>query len=96
MALLEELKNYLKITWESEDSYLGTIISRGKEYLNNLTGTTINFEQEGLAKSLLLDFCRYYYNNAIEYFEDNFQKQIVRLQYKEAIRVSKEVATDDG
>lgn len=94
--MLQELKDYLKITWTSEDAYLQKIIDRGKEYLKDLTGTNIDFESEGQAKSLLLDYCRYYYNNAIEYFEDNFQKQIVRLQYKEAIRVSKEVATDEG
>lgn len=93
--MLEELKKYLRITWENEDTYLDTIIARSKEYLNNLTGTNINFEQEGLGKSLLLDFCRYYYNNAVEYFEENFQGQIVRLQYQEAIRVSKEVVEDE-
>lgn len=94
--MIEELKDYLKITWNSEDSYLQSIITRGKEYLKDLTGTEINFEEEGPAKSLLLDYCRYYYNNSVEYFEDNFQKQIVRLQYKEAIRVSKEVVVNEG
>lgn len=90
--MLEELKNYLKITWNNEDNYLQSIISRGKEYLKDLTGTEISFDKEGPAKSLLLDYCRFYYNNATEYFEDAFQKQIVRLQYAEAIRVKK----DDG
>ena len=94
--MVQELKEYLKITWESEDAHLTTIIDRGKAYLNNLTGTDINFEQEGLPKSLLLDFCRYYYNNSIEYYEDIFRSQIVRLQYQEAIRVSKEVIPDEG
>lgn len=94
--MLEELKDYLKITWDSEDAYLQNIIARGKEYLKDLTGTDVDFATEGQAKSLLLDYCRYYYNNAVEYFEDNFQKQIVRLQYKEAIRVSKEVVSDEG
>lgn len=90
--MLEELKDYLKITWDNEDSYLQNIISRGKEYLKDLTGTEIEFNNEGPAKSLLLDYCRYYYNNSVEYFEENFQKQIVRLQFTEAIRVKK----DDG
>lgn len=94
--MLEELKDYLKITWNSEDAYLQSIITRGKEYLKDLTGTNINFEEEGPPKTLLLDYCRYYYNSAIEYFEDNFQKEIVRLQYKEAIRVSKEVVKSEG
>lgn len=94
--MLEELKDYLKITWDSEDSHLQKIIARGEENLKSLTGTELNFEQEGQAKSLLLDYCRYYYNNAIEYFEDNFQKQIIRLQYHEAIKKSKEVTADEG
>lgn len=94
--MLEELKDYLKITWINEDAYLQNIISRGREYLNDLTGTEIDFEGESQANSLLLDYCRYYYNNSVEYFEDNFQKQIVRLQYKEAIRVSKDVVSDEG
>ncbi|MBU5425011.1 head-tail connector protein [Tissierella pigra] len=94
--MLQEVKDYLKITWNSEDVYLQNVINRGKEYLKDLTGTDIDFENEGQPKSLLLDYCRYYYNSAIEYFEDNFQKQIVRLQYKEAIRVSKEVVEDEG
>lgn len=87
--MLEELKDYLKITWDDEDGYLQNIISRGKEYLKDLTGTEIDFDNEGPAKSLLLDYCRYYYNNSVEYFLENFRNDIVRLQYKEAIRVKK-------
>lgn len=88
--MLDELKDYLKITWEHEDAYLQDILSRGKEYLKDLTGTELDFEGEGQPKSLLLDYCRYYYNNANEYFEENFQGQILRLQFKEAIRVKKD------
>lgn len=91
--MLQELKDYLKITWDNEDAYLQNIINRGQEYLKDLTGTELDFNTEGQAKSLLLDYCRYYYNNALEYFEDNFQKQIVRLQLKEA---TKGVIVDEG
>lgn len=91
--MLQELKDYLKITWDNEDAYLQSIINRGQEYLKDLTGTELDFDTEGQAKSLLLDYCRYYYNNALEYFEDNFQKQIVRLQLKEA---TKGVIVDEG
>lgn len=87
--MLQELKDYLKITWDNEDDYLQSIINRGQEYLKDLTGTEIEFDNEGPAKSLLLDYCRYYYNNAVEYFIENFRNDIVRLQYKEAIRVKK-------
>lgn len=91
--MLQDLKDYLKITWNNEDAYLQNIIARGKEYLQGLTGTQLNFEEEGQAKSLLLDYCRYYYNNAVEYYEENFKQELLRLQLKEAI---KEVVPDEG
>lgn len=94
--MLQEVKEYLKITWGDEDSYIQGIINRGKDYLKQLTGTELDFEKEGLAKSLLLDYCRYYYNNAVEYFEENFQGQIVRLQLMEAVKVTEEVVEDEG
>jgi len=32
------------------------------------------------AASLLLDYCRYVHNNASEYFEENFARELLRLQ----------------
>ena len=93
MALLQEVKEYLKITWDDEDSTLTRMIERGKNYLEDLTGTKLNFEEEGQPKSLLLDYCRYAYNNALEYFEENFAKEILRLQLKEAV---KDYASQEG
>lgn len=86
MPLLKDVKNYLKITWDDEDSNLQGIIQRGQANLQELTGTTMDFELEGQPKSLLLDYCRYAYNNALEYYETNFQKEILRLQLTEAVR----------
>lgn len=86
MPLLKDVKNYLKITWDDEDSNLQGIIQRGQANLQELTGTTMDFELEGQPKSLLLDYCRYSYNNALEYYETNFQKEILRLQLTEAVR----------
>lgn len=96
MALLEDVKDYLKITWEHEDVMIQGIIDRGIDYLQDLTATEMNFDKEGQPKALLLDYCRYSYNNAIEYYEENFQRQIVRLQFKEGIKASKEVIDNEG
>lgn len=86
--MLQELKNYLKITWNHEDGNLESFIARGKNNLEELTGTKLNFEEEGQPKSLLLDYCRYAYNNSLEYFEDNFSKEILRMQLKEAVKAN--------
>lgn len=84
--LLQELKDYLKITWTDEDTTLDKMLARGQRVIGDLTGTMLDFTTENLAKSLLLDYCRYAYNNSLEYFEDNFRKEITRLQYTEAIK----------
>ena len=83
--MLEEIKGYLKITWNDEDLYIEGYIARGIDHLEGLTGTTLEFE-EGKPKSLLFDYCRYAYNNALEYFDENFRGDILRLQLQEAIK----------
>lgn len=85
---IKELKDYLKITWDHEDLTLSKTIDRGKSNLEDLTGTKLEFDKEGQAKSLLLDYCRYAYNNSLEYFEDNFSKEILRMQLKEAVKAN--------
>ena len=133
MMVLDKVKAYLKITWDDEDALLQGIIDRGKEYINDLVGTELEYkivtpaheayesaladiieavkrEEEPItteeaitlileaeeardsvvvkptpAVALLLDYCRYVYNNASEYFEENFQKEILRLQLKTGV-----------
>lgn len=84
--MLEELKSYLKITWNDEDIDLQRTIDRAKSYLeNDIAGVSLDFEADTSNKQLLLDCCRYIYNNAFEYFEQNFQGQLIRLQMKSAV-----------
>lgn len=85
--MLESVKKYLRITWKSEDDDIERMIERGKSQIERLTGTSIDFEEDLVAQDLLFDYCRYSYNNALEYFEDNFKSQILALQIHEAIRV---------
>lgn len=83
--MLEAMKRYLKITWNDEDEDILSIIDRAKAKLNDLVGAELDYEAEGPARSLLFDYCRYIYNNAAEYFEENFKHEIVRLQLKVGI-----------
>ncbi|MCV5434794.1 phage head-tail connector protein, partial [Escherichia coli] len=62
--LLNELKDLLKITWNDEDTQLNKILSRGKTYLLGLTNASFDFSNEEWPKELLLERCRYVYNNA--------------------------------
>lgn len=77
---MEVIKSYLKVAWQDEDSLITDLIARGKTRLNELAGADLDYETEGLARSLLFDFVRYAYSNASEYWEENFQREILRLQ----------------
>ncbi|HQD86957.1 MAG TPA: head-tail connector protein [Bacillota bacterium] len=78
--MLNEVKGYLKVTWDDEDEDIARLIAQGEAALEELAGAELDFQSESLARSLLFDYVRYAYNNASEYFEENFAKQILRLQ----------------
>ncbi|HDR7981184.1 TPA: phage head-tail connector protein [Bacillus cereus] len=77
--LLDDLKDLLKITWNDEDAYLNSILSRGKAYLFGLTNASFDFSKEEWPKELLLERCRYVYNNAGDEFEKNYRTELSRL-----------------
>ena len=89
--LLEMVKEELRITWDDEDTRLISMIERAKASLNKLMGIELDYEKPGPAQDLLLARCRYDYNNALEYFEQNFAREILRLQLQVA---AEEVSTD--
>lgn len=85
--MLQLVKDTLRITWDSDDDFINQIIERGQAHLDELVGTGLDYTKTGLAQNLFLNYCRYDYNNALEYFETNFQKEILRLQLTEGIRL---------
>lgn len=86
--LFLELKNNLLITWEDDETNkkLKNSLESAKGHLESLTGTFLDYKKNIFAKDLLLNCARYYYNNVSEFFEDNFQKEILRLQFLEATK----------
>nr|DAF59944.1 MAG TPA: Head Tail Connector Protein [Siphoviridae sp. ctGz830] len=86
--MLEEIKNYLNITWEDEDidNKLKSLIEQSKQSIKNLMGADIDFTKNLEMKELLFNRVRYAYNNAIEYFESNFAHEILRLQLQEGVK----------
>ncbi|MED3799818.1 phage head-tail connector protein [Lysinibacillus capsici] len=77
--LLAELKSRLRITWNDEDAELERIINRAKSYFEKLTSKTFSFELDSWETELLLERCRYVYNNAADEFENNFADELKRL-----------------
>lgn len=87
--MLEELKSYLKITWDEEDLLLDNLINDAEEYLNELCGVELDYTDIN-NKSLVKDYVRYAYNNNVEWFEINFASKLLRLQLKEGIKSCEE------
>lgn len=83
--MLDELKEVLGIIGVDQDAALNKIILRGTAKIEGLAGVALDFTVEGLPKYLLLNYCRYDYNNAPEYFEENFKSEILRMQLQSAV-----------
>lgn len=90
--MLEKVKEALRITWDEEDTRLAEMIERAKADLNDLVGTELDYSQPSPAQTLILNRVRYDYNNAIEYFEENFQAEIIRLQLQIGVQEMKKDA----
>lgn len=88
MALLEDVKIYLNITWDDEntDKKLEGIIERGKRYLDTIAGEKLDYTAEDKPKELLLDYCRYVRSNALEEFQNNYLHELLSLQIDEEVK----------
>lgn len=80
--LLDDVKNYLRITWDEEDEYIFKMIKRAIAYFKSITGADVDFVSEEQNRQLLLDRCRYMHNHVIEEFEENFKSEIINLQFR--------------
>ena len=82
--MLNELKNYLDITWNdpATDEKLQGILNRATAVLNNYAGSEIDFSANENEKQLLFDCCRYIYNNVFEEFKINFSAELITLRAK--------------
>lgn len=80
--LLDDVKNFLDITWEielGERKKLSGIIERGKAYLKGKIGQC-NFEEETPEKDLLLNYCMYARAGQVDEFVKNYKQEIIALQ----------------
>ena len=98
MALIDTLKDYLDITWDDShtDAKLGGILARAQDKLCAYAGSdSVDFGDGTTEQQLLLDLCRYTYNNASEDFEQNYKADLLMLRAKYATIDPEEVADDE-
>jgi hypothetical protein len=80
--MLESLKNYLNISYDDDatDMMLTGTLERGKRVLDDYAGMELDYEEEGLPRQLLFDYCRYVRSHAVEMFEKNFHHDLITLR----------------
>lgn len=75
---LAEFKARMHISHDGEDSNLEQLLSFSIAGIKVSCGPFV-IEENELAKELVFERARYAYNDALEYFEDNFQSEIISL-----------------
>jgi len=86
-GLLEEVKNYLDITWTdyAGDEKLSGIIARGMKYIDGVAGATLDYMIEDKPRELLFDYCRYVRSNALNEFQINYIHELLSLQIRQEV-----------
>ena len=90
MALLDEVKNYLDITWDTtpnEDAKLQGMIERGQAALSGRLGTC-DFDGETQEKTLLLLYIMYERSGALDEFWKNYRGEILSLRIRKRVEKS--------
>lgn len=79
-SLLKKLKDRMHISHNSEDSNLKELLSFSIADLQDKCGV-FNVDEHDRARELVIERTRYAYNDAIEFFDENFQSQITSLGF---------------
>jgi len=78
--LIKEFKDRLHITHSAEDDNLSFLLQSSYEDIQQKCGE-FDINENVRGKELVFERARYAYNDALEYFDDNFLSQINSLSF---------------
>lgn len=86
-GLLNDVKNYLGITWEDEatDSKISGLIASGMVYINDKYGEEADYTKDGMPRTLLMEYVRYTRDSALDVFENNYLSLLLGMQNERAV-----------
>lgn len=86
-ALLEDVKNYLNITWDdlATDERIRGLIASATADLDDYAGEELDYMSDGLPRTLMMDHVRYARDEALDVFENNYRTQLVRLRNRRLV-----------
>lgn len=85
--LLEDVKNQLNITWDdtATDDKIRGLIASASVYLDGKGGAVLDYEVDGLPRTLMMEFVRYARDEALDVFENNYTSLILAMQHERAV-----------
>lgn len=80
--LLNDVKNYLNITWEDKatDLKISGFIAAAAVYLDGKGGSALDYVADGLPRTLMMEYVRYARDDALDVFENNYIHMILAMQ----------------
>ena len=81
-GLLSDVKNYLNITWDdvATDAKISGLIASGMMYLNSKYGAEADYTEDGMPRTLLMEYARYMRDSALDVFENNYREMLLGMQ----------------
>lgn len=85
--LLAAAENYLNITWNDQatDDKVCGLIASGTTYLDLKGGGVLDYEADGMPRTLLMEYVRYGYSSALDVFETNYMNQILTMRHERLV-----------
>ncbi|WP_156009756.1 phage head-tail connector protein [Streptococcus ruminantium] len=83
--LLDSIKLHLRVTWASQDSEIKEYIDEGMTYINGICGES-DYSVSGLPTILLKAYCRRAWSGNTSMFEEDYRRQLLRLQHENGLK----------
>ncbi|MCT1797419.1 head-tail connector protein [Aerococcus viridans] len=90
--VVKQLKARMRISHDSEDEYLDSLITASFAYLKRRCGdfSIDDIDENYVGKELVLERAKYTYEGNLEYFDENYQMMIHALSFDLGVEADEE------
>lgn len=90
--VVKQLKARMRISHDSEDEYLDSLITASFAYLKRRCGdfSIDDINENYVGKELVLERAKYTYEGNLEYFDENYQMMIHALSFDLGVEANEE------
>lgn len=82
IQLLMDVENHLNITWDDRatNEKICGLIASATAYLDGKGGYEMDYDADGLPRTLMMEYIRYARDEALDVFENNYTSMIIAMQ----------------